>query len=266
MRKSKLEIMKFSILATRFPIPDLRTWAANERKAQLECPKTSPWTTAALLLALFVFACCFCFCFLLFVSALFILLTVFYCCLLFLMDSTFVLCFCFSLLLLLSALVFFVCFFSLLADLGPLLASLGPLLVILRAILGRSWALCGRFCEALGYSWAALGAIMERHPKITKKSVQQKNIFWLSKGKPKGTQIEPQTNQYRRQKTIRKKHLSKNVLEPFCDDLGPFCDHSWAQKILIFSGFWLFGGHPRFTKNIVSRAALGPTWPDLGRF
>ena len=95
--------------------------------------------------------------------------------------------------------------------LGTLLGALGPLL-------GRSWALLGRSWGALGALWAALGAEFKNHQQVN----AQNDRFWLPKGCPKGAKIDPKTDQNRRQKSMRKKHMFKIVLEPSWDDLGSF--------------------------------------------
>ena len=116
----------------------------------------------------------------------------------------------------------------LLAGLGPVLAALGALLAALGLLLGRSWALLGGSWEALGRSWGDLGTTCKNHPKIDPKN----DRFRLPKGRPEGAKIEPQTDQNRRQKSMRKKHLFKIVLEPSWSDLGSFWRPSWEPKIV----------------------------------
>ena len=118
---------------------------------------------------------------------------------------------------------------SLFAALGALLAALGRLLGAFWVPFGRSWpplgrslALLGGSWEALGRSWGDLGATCKNHQKIN----AQNDRCWLPKGRPKGAQIDPQTDQNRRQKSMRKKHLLKIVLDPFWSDLGSFSDRS----------------------------------------
>ena len=120
----------------------------------------------------------------------------------------------------------------LLAALGPLLGALGPLLAALGLLLGRSWALLGGSWEALGRLLAALGRSWGDLGKTSKnqsKNDAQHDRFWLPKGRPKGVKIEPQTDQNRRQKSMRTKHLFKIVLRPFWSDLGSFLVASWGH-------------------------------------
>ena len=119
---------------------------------------------------------------------------------------------------------------------------------------------------ALGALLAALGAILERHAKIIKKSMPKMLDF----GSEKGAQREPKSNP--KPIKIEDKNRCENntssrsswsrlgaILGRFLTALGVI----FVEKTLVFKAF---RENPRFSKNIVSRPVLSPTWLILARF
>ena len=162
------------------------------------------------------------------------------------------------------------------AALGPLLAALGPLLAALGALLGRSWphlgrswaalgrswGALGRSWEALGPSWAALGTTCKNHPKIDAKNDRL--------GLPKASQMAPTSDQKTIKNRCKKRSENRTEKRPSWNRLGAILGRFGSPLGVIFIDFSLvfkaFREKSIFSKNIVSRAVLSPTWPILGRF
>jgi hypothetical protein len=113
---------------------------------------------------------------------------------------------------------------------------------------------------------AALGAILERHQKIIKKSMPKMTDF----GSQKGAQREPKSNP-KPTKIEDKNRCEKNTSSRSSwSRLGAILGHFGSPLGVIFIDFSLvfkaFRENSRFSKNIVSRAVLSPTWLILGRF
>ena len=155
----------------------------------------------------------------------------------------------------------------------PLLGRFWPLLGRSWALLGRSWPLWGSAWAALGRSWealggllAALGAILERHAKIIIKSMPKMTDF----GSQKGAQREPKSNP-KPTKIEDKNRCEKNTSSRWSwSRLGAILGHFGSPLGVIVIDFLLvfkaFREHSRFSKNIVLRPVLSPTWPILDRF
>ena len=148
--------------------------------------------------------------------------------------------------------VLFECSWSLF---GLVLVALGALLGALGRLLGGSWELL-----------AALGAILERHQKIIKKSMPKMTDF----GSQKGAQREPKSSP-KPTKIEDKNRCEKNTSSRSSwSRLGAILGHFGSPLGVIFIDFSFvfkaFRENSRFSKNIVSRAVLSPTWPILGRF
>ena len=164
------------------------------------------------------------------------------------------------------------CFFAL----GRSWASLGCSWAALRGswgALGRSWAALGRSWAALGWLLgtlgpllAALGAILERHAKIIKKSMPKMTHF----GSPKPPKRAPKSDPKAIKNRCKKRNAKRTELRPSWDRLGTILGHFRSPrgvKNVDFSlVFKAFRENSSFSKNIVSRAVLSPTWPILGRF
>ena len=147
-------------------------------------------------------------------------------------------------------------------SLGRLLAALGPLL----AALGRSWEPLGSLLAPLGLLLDALRTILEQHAKIIKKS----NPKMTDLGSQKGSQMAPKSIP-KRTKIDDKNQCEKNTSSrPSWSRLGTILGCFGTALGLIFIDFLLvfkaFREQSRFSKNIVSRRVLSPTWPILDRF
>jgi hypothetical protein len=154
-------------------------------------------------------------------------------------------------------------------------------------LLGASWGLLGTSWRPLGASWAPLGGLLgplgrlleplgalleplrttcKNHVKIDAKN----DRFGPPNGRQKGSQSGPKSDQ----KSIKnqcKKRSEKNtsarsswhrlwtILGCFVTALGVI----FIDFILVFKAF---RENSLFSKIIVSRAILSPTWPILGRF
>ena len=183
------------------------------------------------------------------------------------------------------------------AALGPLLAAFGCSWAALGrswAALGRSWAALGRSWGSLGRSWgslgrswaplgpllgalgrllggswpllAALGAILEKHQKINKKTMPKMTDF----GSQKGAQREPKSNPKPTKIEDKNRCEKRTEPKPFWNRFGAILGRFGSPLGVIFIDFSLvfkaFPENSRFSKNSVSRAVLSPTWPILGRF
>ena len=119
---------------------------------------------------------------------------------------------------------------------------------------------------ALGALLAALGAILERHAKIIKKSMPK----MLDLGSEKGAQREPKSNpkpiKIEDKNRCEKNTSSRSSWGRLGAILGHFGGHLGSQKSSETICFKRFRENSRFSKNSVSRAVLSPTWPILGRF
>ena len=126
-------------------------------------------------------------------------------------------------------------------------------------LLGGSWG-------ALGRLLAALGAILEKHQKNNQKTMPKVTDV----GSQKGSQREPKSNP-KPTKIEDKNRCEKNTSSRSSwGRFGAILDHFGSPLGVIFVDFALvfkgFHENSRFSKNIVSRAVLSPTWPILGRF
>ena len=144
---------------------------------------------------------------------------------------------------------------SLFGALGALLAALGPLLGALGGLLGGSWGLL-----------AALGAILERHQKIIKKSMPKMTDFGSQKGAQREPKSNPKPTKIEDKNRCEKNTSSRSSWSRLGAILGHFGGHLGSQKSSETVCFKAFRENSRFSKNSVSRAVLSPTWPILGRF
>ena len=119
---------------------------------------------------------------------------------------------------------------------------------------------------ALGALLAALGAILERHEKIIKKMMPKMTNL----GSQKGAQREPKSDP--KPTKIEDKNRCEKITEirPSWNRFGAILGRFGSPLGVIFIDFSLvfkaFRENSRFSKKIVSRAVLSPTWPILGRF
>ena len=133
-------------------------------------------------------------------------------------------------------------------------------------LLGGSWEALGRLLAALGPLLAALGAILERHAKIIKKSMPKMTDFSSQKGAQREPKSDPKRTKIEDKNRCEKKLSSR----PSWSHLGAILGHFVTALGVIFIEnslvFQAFREHSLFSKNIVSRAVLSPTWLILSRF
>ena len=125
-------------------------------------------------------------------------------------------------------------------------------------------AALGPLLAALGRSWDDLGTTCKNHQKIDTKN----DRFWLPKGVPNGTQIDPKTIP-KRTKIDDKNRCEKNTSSrPSWSRLGRILSRFVTDPGVSFIDFSLvfkaFREHRRFSKNITSRAVLDRSKPDFG--
>ena len=153
------------------------------------------------------------------------------------------------------------------ASLGRSWAAFGrswPLWGSSWAALGRSWEALGRL---LGGSWpllAALGAILERHAKIIKKSMPKMTDF----GSQKGAQREPKSDP-KPTKIEDKNRCEKNTSSRSSwSRLGAILGHFGSPLGVIFVDFALvfkgFRENSRFSKKYRFKSRLEPNLAHLG--
>ena len=162
---------------------------------------------------------------------------------------------------------------ALLVHFLPLLGLSWPLLGAswvpfgcLLAALGRPWVALGRSWEALGRLLAALGAILERHAKIIKKSMPKMTDL----GSQKPPKMTPKSDPKPTKNQCKKRCEKRTEIRPSWDRLGAILGRFVTALGVIFIDFSLdfkaFRENSLFSKNIVSRPVLSPTWPILDRF
>ena len=124
----------------------------------------------------------------------------------------------------------------------------------------------GRLLGALALLLAALGAILDRHAKIIKKSMPKMTDFGSQKGAQREPKSTPKPTKFEDKNRCEKNTSSRSSWSR----LGAILGHFGSPLGVIFIDFSLvfknFRENSRFSKNIVSRAVLSPTWIILGRF
>ena len=166
----------------------------------------------------------------------------------------------------------YVCF-AILGCSWPLLGASWGLLGTSWRPLGASWAPLGGLLGPLGRLLEPLGALLEPLRTTCKNNVKinaKNDRFGPPNGRQKGSQSGPKSDQKSIKNQCKKRtekntsarsswHRLRTILGCFVTALGVmFIDFSLDFKA--------FRENSLFSKNIVSRAVLSPTWPILGRF
>ena len=119
---------------------------------------------------------------------------------------------------------------------------------------------------ALGLLLAALGAILERHAKIIKKSMPKMIDFDSQKGGQREAKSNPKRSKIEDKNRYEKNTSSRSSWSRFETILGCFLTTRDLKNVVFSLVFKSFREKSLFSKDIASRAVLDRTWPDLGRF
>ena len=119
---------------------------------------------------------------------------------------------------------------------------------------------------ALALLLAALGAILERHQKIIQKTMPKMTDVGSQKGAQREPKSTPKPTKFEDKNRCEKNTSSRSSWSRLGAILGHFGSPLGVIVIDFLLVFKAFREHSRFSKNIVSRPVLSPTWVILDRF